>query len=185
MSTLPVAALAAVFVAGGLALGGCASGAPGSPPTPVASGGTGGLEVRIKDHEEAIERFRSLEVKIASVAIHPTALEREVGWRDLQTAATTIELTELVGGPYAVVFNGEVESGEYDGIRLSIDQIHGLLQNGSEAVVEPGEFEAFLNFDLSAGQETIALLDMVVLDVSEHGTEGYLLTLIGASLVWE
>ncbi len=103
----------------------------------------------------------------------------------MPASTTSVDLTELVGGPYEVIFDGEMESGAYDGIRLGVDAINGVLLDGSEGPVEPGEFEAFLRFDLSEDQETIALLDLVVLDVSEHGTVGFLLTLIGASLVWE
>lgn len=155
------------------------------PPSPTRSSPSGGLEVRVQDHEEAIDAFRALEVTIDSVEIHAARVERATSWEALPIAPTTLDLTTLVGGPYAVLFRGEAQVGAYDGVRLGIGEISGVLEDGSQADVARGDFEAFVDFEVVGGQDTVMLLDLVVLDVSEHGTKGYLLALTGASLVWE
>ncbi|MBI2844926.1 MAG: DUF4382 domain-containing protein [Chloroflexi bacterium] len=153
---------------------------------PAITSEQAGLEVRVQDHEEAIDQFQSTEVTISGLEVHTAIPDQEAGWIDLPLEQITLDLTQYVGGPYAVIFGGEALQGSYDGVRITVSEASGVLKDGTEVELELPEFSSLpIGFIVQPDQETILLLDLVVVTLEDHLEGGYGLLLSSATLVWE
>ena len=64
------------------------------------------MEIRVKDHREAIGDFSRLTLKLGKISISPKPglAFWKVGWRDLSPAVHVIDLTKYTGKETATVF---------------------------------------------------------------------------------
>lgn len=144
------------------------------------------LEIRIQDHEIAIDQFQSTEVTISGLEMHTAIPDQETGWIDLSIEPITLDLTQYVGGPYAVIFDGEALQGSYDGVRIMVSEGGGVLKDGTEVELELPEFSSLpIAFAIQPGVETVLLMDLVVVTLEDHPEGGYSLLLSSATLIWE
>jgi len=90
----------------------------------------GTLEIRLKDHREAIGDFAALEVSIKAVRLSPktkrTAAQAE--WKDLRPSVKQVDLTRYTGKDSAVIFNGKLARGRFEAIHLTLDPVKGILK---------------------------------------------------------
>lgn len=155
------------------------------PLAACAPQNAGLLEVRVQDHEEAIDQFQEALVTISGIAIHSASDDWQRNWQSIPFKPVTLDLTEYVGGPYAVILHDEIPAGEFDGVRLEISDAHGTLKDGTEVPLDlPEDAALFVAFSIRSDQETVILLDLLVVSKEEHG-QGFGLQLSSATLVWE
>jgi len=143
---------------------------------------SGTLEIRVKDHREAIGDFSRLEIIVNTVRINPKAGVKfwQTGWKDLKPSLEKVDLTQYVGKRAATIFRGEVAQGSFDGIHLKLKGIEGVLKKSkSNAPIKDLLGPIRLAFSVHQKGETLAILDLVVVDMSDHPPRGYELHIKG------
>ena len=149
----------------------------------IAAAGT--LEIRIKDHRDAIRDFSRLEIAIDKVRISPKAGAKfwQTGWKDLTPFPDKIDLTKYTGKRSAAIFRGEVAQGSFEGVHLKLKEIEGVLKKTKgKAAVKNAVTPIRLGFSIGPKGETLLILDLTVLDMSDHPGRGYELHLKGYEL---
>jgi hypothetical protein len=139
----------------------------------------------VKDHREAIGDFSRLTLRIDKIAISPKPglAFWKVGWRELPLALQAVELTKYTGKESAVVFKGMINAGAFDAIQLKLDGIEGILKKGQrQAQVKNTLTPIKLSFSVEPKGITVLILDLVVLDMSDHPPRGYELGIKGYEL---
>lgn len=140
------------------------------------------LEVRVKDHREAIGDFSKLEIEIDTIRISPkTGLKFwQMGWKELKPTLSKIDLTKYTGGQTATVFRGEVAQGAFEAVHLKLKRIEGILKKGKgEAPVKNSLRPIKLAFSVGTKNDSLIILDLMILDVTDHPPSGYELHLKG------
>jgi hypothetical protein len=140
------------------------------------------LEVRVKDHREAIGDFSKLEIEIDTIRISPKIGLKfwQMGWKELKPTVSKIDLTKYTGGQTATVFRGEVVPGAFEAVHLKLKGIEGILKNGKgEAPVKNSVGPIKLAFSVGPKNDILIVLDFMVVDVSDHPPSGYELHLKG------
>lgn len=145
----------------------------------------GSFEVRIKDHREAIGDFSQLNVTIGDLLISPKPGFKfwQSGWKSLAATPEIIDLTRYAGKNSARIFRGTLATGAFDAIHLKLKEISGLLKKGqrnTKIINTVGPIK--LPFEIRPQGETMIVLDLVVLDMSDHPPGGYELGLKGYEL---
>jgi len=145
----------------------------------------GVLEVRLKDHREAIGDFSKLTVTVGEIFVSPKPGLKfwQLGWKSLPVAPTVVDLTRYVGKDSARIFRGSLDPGAFEAIHLKLKNVIGVLKKGQRGVpvkntVGPIKFP----FEIRPGGETMIILDLVVMDMSDHPPQGYELALRGYEL---
>src|SRR5213594_3366028 len=89
----------------------------------------GVLEIRIKDHREAIDDFANVNITVDKILISPRPGLKfwQTGWKELSPSITVIDLTQYSGNKTARVFHHAIDAGWFDGIHLKIKNINALL----------------------------------------------------------
>lgn len=139
----------------------------------VSGSSPGHLEVRIRDHREAIEDFNELWLTFSPVGIHPAGQPRSEGWIELEPAVQRLDLTQYVEGREAVIATATIEPGAYNAVRLTVNEATGTLIDGLPAEVEVNLGAVALDFQIRDGRTTVLGLDLMVLDLSDHPGQGY------------
>jgi hypothetical protein len=145
----------------------------------------GTFEVRIKDHREAIDDFSQLLLEIDKVAISPKPGLRfwQTRWKELSPSPASVDLTKYVGKESAKIFRADIDAGAFDAFHLKIKSVDGLLKkNQRSAPVKNAIGPVKLSFDIAARGETVLVLDLTVIDFSDHPPRGYELNLKGYEL---
>jgi hypothetical protein len=145
----------------------------------------GTFEVRIKDHREAIDDFSRLLLEIDKVAISPKPGLRfwQTSWRELSPSPASVDLTKYLGKESAKIFRADIDAGAFDAFHLKIRSVDGLLKkNQRSAPVKNTIGPVKLSFDIAARGETVLVLDLTVIDFSDHPPRGYELNLKGYEL---
>ena len=140
------------------------------------------LEIRIKDHREAIGDFSRLDLVIDKIAVSPKAGLKfwQVAWKELTPSPATLDLTQYVGGNFLPVYRKAIDTGVYDAIHLKLKSVRGTLKKDQrKPTVKNLIGPVKLTFTIAAKSETIIVLDLVVLDMSDHPPAGYELNLKG------
>jgi hypothetical protein len=151
----------------------------------AASGEKGQLEIRVKDHREAIGDFSRLTLKLRTIGISPRAglAFWKTGWRDLSPSLESIDLTKYTGKESVAVFTGMINAGSFDAIRLDIAAIEASLKkNVRPAPVKNLLTPIKLSFAVEPKGKTVIILDLVIFDMSDHPPQGYELSLKGYEL---
>jgi Domain of unknown function (DUF4382) len=157
--------------------------------TAVASAGNQGiLEVRVKDHREAIGDFAKLILNVDEILVSPKPglMFWQSGWKSLAVRPESIDLTKYVGKNSARLFRGSVDAGSFDAVHLKLKQVSGVLNHKDkdprDAQIKNLVGPIKLPFEVRAQGETIIVLDLVVLDMSDHPPQGYQLGVQGYEL---
>jgi Domain of unknown function (DUF4382) len=145
----------------------------------------GTLEVRIKDHREAIGDFSQLLVTVDEIFISPKPGLKfwQTGWKGLAATPESIDLTKYVGKNSALIFRGHLNAGAFDAIHLKLKEIIGLLKKSQRsATIKNTVGPIKLPFEIRGQSATKIVLDLVVLDMSDHPPRGYELGVRGYQL---
>jgi hypothetical protein len=146
----------------------------------------GRLEIRVKDHREAIGDFSRLTLKLGKIALSPKpglAFWR-TGWTELTPSLQTIDLTKYTGSESVAVFSGMIDSGAFDAIHLKLDGIEAIIKkNRRQAPVKNLVTPIKLSFSVEPRGKTVIVLDLVVFDMSDHPPQGYELSVKGYELL--
>jgi hypothetical protein len=143
------------------------------------------FEVRIKDHREAISDFSQLTLTIDEILVSPKPGLKfwQSGWKGLAAASESIDLTKYVGKNSALIFRGSLNTGSFDAIHLKLKEIIGFLKKSPRsATIKNTVGPIKLPFEIRAQSETMIVLDLVVLDMSDHPPRGYELGVRGYEL---
>ena len=154
-----------------LALAGCGT-ASDSNDTEA----TGTLEIHVTDHREAIGDFARLDVEIEVVRLHPKRMLSllKSGWLELQPAVPSVDLTQVTEKRTIAVWHGELQTGRFEAIHLKLKTAAGELKESAESVPVADEARPIrLPFDVRADDMTRIVVDLVVLDMSDHPNRGY------------
>jgi hypothetical protein len=155
----------------------------------ASSGGAtndqGLLEVRVKDHREAIGDFSRFTLKLASIGLSSAtglAFWRS-GWREWPPSVQSIDLTKYTGKQSVAVFTGMIDTGSFDAVRVDIAAIDAVSKkSGGPASVKNSLTPIKLSFSIEPQRKTVIILDLVVLDLSDHPPRGYELGIKGYEL---
>jgi hypothetical protein len=91
-----------------------------------------------------------------------------------------VDLTKYTGKQSVSVFRGPIAAGSFDAIHLKIKTVQATLKkNSRSASVKNKVGPIKLAFATSVGGDTVIVLDLVVLDMSDHPPAGYELNLKG------
>ncbi len=145
----------------------------------------GMLEIRVKDHREAIGDFSKLTLTFDAILVSPRAGLKfwQTEWTSLAPAIPSLDLTKYVGKQSASIFRGLIAAGSFDAIHLKIKSAAAMLKNNSRSVNVKNKIGPIkLAFETRARSDTLIVLDLVVLDMSDHPPGGYELTLQGYEL---
>jgi len=151
---------------------------------PVVARADGILEIRIKDHREAIGDFAKLILSLDKIAISPKAGLKfwQTGWKYLDPGIKTIDWTQYIDNKSAQIFRGTLPDGSFDGIEVKLKEVAGTLKKGAAAVKVKNLVSAVkLPFQIASNRSTLIVLDFVVLDMRDHPPQGYELGIKG----WE
>lgn len=172
MTRFPKCFLLACGIALSLVLAGC--------DTPADSDGdaspSGSLEIHLTDHREAIGDFARLNVEIDTVRLHPKRLLslRQSDWLDLQPIVASVDLTQYTDKRTIAIWRGELPSGRFEALHLKLKRADGELKASAETVPVADEAGPLrLPFDIRANDVTRVVVDLVVLDMSDHPNRGY------------
>jgi hypothetical protein len=156
-----------------------------APAAYAAGEDQGSLEVRIKDHREAIGDFSKLTLTFTEILISPKPGLKfwQSGWKSLTPTVQSIDLTKYVGKNSARVYQDKLAPGSFDAINLRLKQIEAILKpKQRSAPIKNLIGPVKLPFTVQAGGETVIVLDLVVLDMSDHPPHGYELGVNGYEL---
>jgi hypothetical protein len=145
----------------------------------------GAFEIRIKDHREAIDDFSRLLLTIDRIAISPKPGLRfwQTSWKEFSPSQASLDLTKYVGKQSAKIFRADIDAGAFDAFHLKIKSVDGLLKkNQRSAPVKNTIGPVKLSFDIAARGETVLVLDLTVIDFSDHPPRGYELSVKGYEL---
>jgi hypothetical protein len=154
-------------------------------PSNGAERDQGVLEIQIKDHRDAIGDFAKLNVTIDKVLISPKAGLKiwQTGWRELTPSPDTVDLTKYIGKPTARIFRSSIDAGSFDAFHLKLKTIDGVLKKHQKAApVKNTVGPVKLSFDVATKGETILVIDLTVVDLSDHPPRGYELGIKGYEL---
>ncbi|HEX9147080.1 MAG TPA: DUF4382 domain-containing protein [Candidatus Binatia bacterium] len=143
------------------------------------------LEVRVKDHREAIGDFSKVILNLDAILVSPKPGLKfwQTEWKSLALAIPSVDLTKYVGKQTAAIFRGSIAVGSYDGVHLKIKSVEATLKkNSRSATIKNKVGPIKLAFEASARGDTVIVLDLVVLDMSDHPPAGYDLNLAGYEL---
>lgn len=135
----------------------------------------GTLEVRIKDHREAIDDFVKLDLFIEAVRLKSWG-----AWIDLKPDVASFDLTAYKKGNSLTVFKGEVDSGSFEGLHLKFSKIDSVLKKSSASVRVKNEVGPIqISLSVEPKKMTRLTIDLKVLDLSDHAGRGYELHING------
>lgn len=148
----------------------------------------GTLEIKVKDHREAIEDFRSLEITVEEIRLNAASENepREPAWQVVSPQTRNVDLTLFTGGDAATLFSGPLTQRHFDAIDLRLGRIRGLLKKtGETARVQNFVGPIRLRFSVVPGEKTAVVLDLAVIDMRDHPGRGYELRIKGYELFAE
>jgi hypothetical protein len=154
-------------------------------PLAEAAESQGILEVRIKDHREAIGDFAKLTLTIGEILISPKPGLKfwRSSWKSLAAAPESIDLTQYVDKNSVGVFRGHIDTGSFDAVHLKLKEVNGILKKSQrKAQIKNTVGPIKLSFEVRAQGETKIVLDLVVMDMSDHPPQGYELAVRGYEL---
>lgn len=172
MARFPKRFFFAFSIALSLALAGCNT----SSDSTDGDSPSGTLEIHLTDHREAIGDFARLDVGIDTVRLHPKRLLslRKSDWLDLQPTVTSVDLTQVTEKRTIAIWRGELPSGRFEALHLKLNRADGELKASAETVPVADEARPLrLPFDIRADDVTSIVVDLVVLDMSDHPNRGY------------
>ena len=151
----------------------------------AAQSDSGTLEIRIKDHRDAIGDFSKFNIVIDKILVSPKPGLKiwKTGWNELAASGDAIDLTKYVEKASARVFRASIESGSFDAFHLKLKSVAGVLKkNQNNLPVKNTIGPVKLSFNVPPQGETVLIIDLTVLDMSDHPPRGYELAIQGYEL---
>jgi hypothetical protein len=151
-------------------------------PASAAQREQGLIDIQIKDHREAIDDFAKLDIVIDKILLSPKPGLRfwAAGWKDLGAANETVDLTQYLGGKTKSVFRRPIDAGTFDAFHLKLKSIAATLKRHRQsAPVKDTTHPVKVSFDVAAKGETVLIVDLAVIDLSDHPPRGYELAIKG------
>jgi hypothetical protein len=145
----------------------------------------GVLEIQIKDHRDAIGDFAKLGVVVDKILISPKPGLKfwRSGWHELASNPDSVDLTQYVGKKTVTIFRGAIDTGAFDAFHLKIKSLDGVLKKTRRATAIKNTVGPIkLAFAVKPQTETLLIIDLTVLDLSDHIPGGYELALRGYEL---
>jgi hypothetical protein len=145
----------------------------------------GMLEVRIKDHRDAIGDFARLNITIEKilVSLAPRLRILQSRWKELAPSPATIDLTQYIDNKAVTVFRGSIDTGTFDGFHVKLKSIDGTLKKNQRSVpVKDTVGPVKLSFQVPKNGATLLVIDLTVIDLSDHPPRGYELSVKGLEL---
>ena len=143
---------------------------------------SGALEIRIKDHRDAIGDFAKLNIVVDKISLSPKAGIKfwQTGWQDLAAGTNPIDLTKYVGKTSAQIYRGTIAAGAFEAFHLKIERVEAILKKNQRAAAVKNLIGAVkLPFEVRPGGETLLIIDLRVSDFSDHPPRGYELGMEG------
>ena len=137
----------------------------------------GKIVVLLTDHREAIDDFNSLVVEIDKIRFHKKSFAPEKGWVAVDCKKQLFDLTKYKDGKLFQLVEVELSEGNYDAIELLISEAYGTPKGQSELGVPVDIGIVRTSFVVSPQQTLKLILDLTVLDVSDHPGEKWLIIL--------
>ncbi len=133
----------------------------------------GQLEMRVTDHKPGIDQFRSLDVTLASVALHERGKGRHEGWIDIAGQTEAIDIVPLKDGLFVSLGMQEVPTAAYDAVALRFAAVDGRLKTDKELSV--WHEDAIVRIDLAITEQENAplVIDLYAEDQTEHDPPRY------------
>ena len=153
--------------------------------TDAALADQGTFEVRIKDHRDAIGDFAKLIIAIDKISISakPGLMFWQAERKDLAASPDSVDLTQYVGAKTVRVARASVNAGAFDEVHLKIKTVNGVLKKSQRAAPIKNTIGPLqLSFQVPARGETLLVLDLTVMDLSDHPPRGYELSIKGYEL---
>ncbi|MDE0356104.1 MAG: cytochrome c oxidase assembly protein [Deltaproteobacteria bacterium] len=152
----------------------------------VVAQAAGTLEVRVKDHRDAIDDFRSVELRFGRLRLAPNARMRSTdpGWLELAPQLDRMDLTRYKdGSAAATVYRGALPPGRFAAVDLQVTDIRGILRKtGAPDKIKNAVGPIRLGFEIKPATATVVILDLELLDLSDHPGRGYELLIKGYEL---
>ena len=124
-----------------------------------------------------------MSVKVVRLSSKTKGTAAKAKWKDLRPSVKQVDLTRYTGKDSAVIFNGKLAQGHFEAIHLSLNPVKGILKNNQKEVpVENLISPIKLPFSIHPRTETGIVLDLVVVDISDHPPRGYELHIKGYEL---
>lgn len=146
----------------------------------------GTLEVRVKDHRNAIDDFRSLDLSLGKLRLAPDPRLRSAdpGWLELVPQIDRMDLTRYKDGTSAAtVYRGALRSRRFAAVDMQVTGIQGILRKtGAPDRVENAVGPIRIDFEVKPAVTTVVVLDLELLDLSDHPGRGYELLIKGYEL---
>jgi hypothetical protein len=145
----------------------------------------GALEIRVKDHRDAIGDFSKLEILVETILVSPKSGLKfwQMGWKELKPSMEKVDLTKYIGDRSATIFKGAVAPGSFDAIHLKLKGVEAILKKDEgRTVVKNLVGPIKLSFSVAAKEATLIVLDLTVMDMTDHPPRGYELQLQGYEL---
>ena len=146
----------------------------------------GTLEVRVKDHRDAIDDFRSVDLRFGRLRLAPDARMRSTdpGWLELAPRLDQVDLTRYKdGSAAATVYRGTLPPGRFAAVDLQVTDIRGILRKtGAPDKIKNAVGPIRLGFEIKPAATTVVILDLELLDLSDHPGRGYELLIKGYEL---
>jgi hypothetical protein len=139
-------------------------------------GDSGTLEVRLRDHREAIGDIARLEINVETLRLNPRAKLKSSlpGWKELRPSVQKIDLTKFTGKHSVLIFKGELESSRFEAIHLKLSNVEGTLKKSQgQALITNRIGPIRLAFSVREKESTQIVLDLVVLDMRDHPSGSY------------
>jgi len=155
-------------------------------PGQVQAQAQGTLEVRVKDHRNAIDDFRSVDLHLGKLRLAPNARLRssDPGWVELAPQLESMDLTRYKDGKAAAtVYRGALAPRRFAAVDLQVAEIRAVLaKTGAPGQVKNAVKPIRLGFEVKPGATTVVVLDLELLDLSDHPGRGYELLIKGYEL---
>lgn len=146
----------------------------------------GALEVRVKDHRNAIDDFRTLDLSFGALRLapEPGMKSSDPGWLELAPLLDRMDLTRYKdGAAAATVYRGRLRPRRFAAVDLRVTGVRGVLaKTGGAIPVRNAVGPIRLEFEVKPDATTVVVLDLEVLDLSDHPGRGYELLLKGYEL---
>ena len=155
-------------------------------PLPAEARADGTLEVRVKDHRNAIDDFRSVDLSLGKLRLapYPGLKSSEPGWLELAPRLDRMDLTRYKDGTSAAtVYRGALRPRRFAAVDLQVTGIRGILRKtGAPDQVKNAVGPIRLDFELKPAATTVVILDLELIDLSDHPGRGYELLVKGYEL---
>lgn len=133
----------------------------------------GQLEVRVTDHKPGIDQFSTLDVTLASVALHEKRQGRREGWIDVVDQTEPIDIVPLKDGRFQSLGLKDAPTGAYDAVSIKFASVEGQLKAGSQPTIWLADAIVSIDLTITERANTPLVLDLYAEDQTEHEIPRY------------